>query len=82
MTDDDAATLQFSLRISSRFLRRVAVVQRRLDNGMRGALDTGDGDGMPKGVSRGAIVRAAAQRGLKLMEAELGVEEQKADGAE
>ncbi len=82
MTDDDAATTQFSLRVSARLLRRVAAVQRRLDSGMCGALDSADGDDLPKGVSRGAILRAAAQRGLKLMESELGLAEQAGEGGE
>lgn len=74
MTDDDAATIQFSLRISGSFLRRVAAVQKRLDKGMCGALELTDAE-MPRGISRGAIMRAAAQRGLKQMESELGLNE-------
>lgn len=76
---DDSEITQFSLRVSERFLERVSVVQRRLDSGMCGALDNGDGLDMPKGVSRGAIIRAAAQRGLKLIEQELGVVNQGAE---
>mgnify|MGYP001614788413 CR=1 FL=1 len=74
MSNDDAATIQFSLRVSANLLRRVVAVQGRLDKGMCGALDPNDNQELRSGVSRCVIMRAAVQRGLKMMESELGME--------
>lgn len=77
MADSDTHCGYLSLRVSADFRRRLGAVQASIESGMSGGTPP---PGVPN-VSLSGTLRAAAERGLKLMEAELGLAEQKAEGA-